>query len=72
MITNILIGLLFAGEVFFLAWNLKCQTPHRKEKMIFKIVCIFILCLLLLTGLLEGLTRYGILIAVLLLQAHIC
>lgn len=71
MITLIIIALLFAGELFFLLWNLREKTRHDKEKMLLRILWTGLLALFLMVGLLDGLNRYGILIAVLLVQSLI-
>lgn len=50
MITFIILGLLFAGELFFLAWNWKEKTRHQKEKLFLRLIWAFLLILFLLTG----------------------
>lgn len=71
MITILLIGLLFIEEIFFLIWNLKEKKRHDREKMIFRFVFAAFLSFLMFISLLEGISRYGILIVILLLQSLI-
>lgn len=71
MITIILITILFLAELFFSAWNLKTKKQHSKEKMFFRIAFSLLLLLGLLTGILKGTSRYGMLLLLCILQtAH--
>lgn len=72
MITLIILGFLIAGELFFLFWNLKEKTRHNKEKTLLRILWAGMLVFFLSIGWLDGLNRYGILIAALLVQSLIC
>lgn len=65
---KILLLILFAGELFFLIWNGKEHQYHDKEKMIYRFGMAAVLGLLVLTGVLEGMWRYGLLIFLLLVQ----
>lgn len=69
MITAIIIGILFAEELFFLVWNLKKRTRHDREKMFTRLLGAATLLLFLFTGVLDGTSRYGLLTALLFLQA---
>lgn len=69
MITAILIGILFMAELFFLLWNLKEKAKHDREKMVTRLLGVVVLLLLLFAGILEGISRYGLLICLLLLQS---
>lgn len=71
MITAILLTLLFLAELFFSVWNLKTKKQHSKEKMFFRIAFSLLLLLGLLTGILKGTSRYGMLLLLCILQtAH--
>lgn len=69
MITTILIGTLFMAELLFLLWNRKENAKHDREKMFARLLCALVLLLLLYTGVLEDMSRYGLLIFLLLLQS---
>lgn len=71
MITILLIGLLFMEEIFFLIWNLKEKKKHHREKMIIRLIGAALLILLMALSLLQGMDRYGMLIALFLVQALI-
>lgn len=60
--------LLVIGDFLFLFWGLKSKGIRNKEKRIWRIGCIIVLCLLLLTGVLEGIARYGIIVTILFIQ----
>ena len=68
MITIILLAVLLVGELAFAAWNVKAQHRHDREKMTWRLGLAATLEILLLCGVLEGVTRYGMLIMLLLLQ----
>lgn len=69
MITKFLIFTLFFLELIFLTWNLKAHTVHSKEKLLNRLSFALLLIAGLLTGILEGTNRYGILLALLLIQS---
>lgn len=69
MITLILIGILTASELFFLIWNLKEHTQHEKIRLYVRLGGALLLLFGLLTGILKGLGRYGLLLLVLCIQA---
>lgn len=71
MITILLIGLLFMEEIFFLIWNLKEKKKHHREKMIIRLIGAALLILLMALSLLQSMDRYGMLIALFLVQALI-
>lgn len=66
--TVILIPLII-GEIIFLFWALNAGSVRKREKYIWKMVCTVILALLLIIGVLEGISRYGAILLVLLFQA---
>lgn len=66
--TVILIPLII-GEIIFLFWALNAGSVRKREKYIWKMVCTVILALLLIIGVLEGVSRYGAILLVLLFQA---
>ncbi len=65
---TVILILLIMGEIIFLFWALKTGNVKRREKYIWKAVCTTILALLLIAGVLEGLSRYGAILLVLLFQ----
>ena len=65
---NLILILLVIGELLSLFWELKSKGIRSKEKRLWRIGCFTVLCLLLLTGVLEGALRYGIIVTILLLQ----
>lgn len=68
MITFLLLLILLLGEVLFALLNVWKQTYHYREKMFYRFGIAGILLLLMLVGILEGMIRYGMLIALLLIQ----
>lgn len=69
MITLLLIGILTVSELFFLIWNLKEHTRHEKIRLYVRLGGALLLLFGLLTGILEGLSRYGLLLLILCIQA---
>lgn len=68
---RLILLLLVIGEFGFLFWTIKTQNCNKKVKGFWKLGFFAILCLLLLVGVLEETTRYGMIIAVLFVQAII-
>ena len=64
MITNIILLVLAALEMFFLVWNIKEKRTHLRWKGIARLGLAAVLTVLMIVGVLEGLSRYaGILLA---------
>ncbi|TCL56556.1 platelet-activating factor acetylhydrolase isoform II [Kineothrix alysoides] len=68
---TVILTLLVIGEIIFLLWSFKAGSIKRREKYIWKIVFAVLLTLLLIAGILEGVSRYGAILLVLLFQACI-
>jgi dienelactone hydrolase len=68
---TVILILLIIGEIIFLLLSLRTGIFKRREKYIWKIVFAAFLTLLLLTGILEEMSRYGAILLVLLFQACI-
>ena len=71
MITAILLLTLFLGELFFVIWNCKGKSIHRREKMLYRYGMLLLLTCLVLTGVLKGTLRYGMLLFLLFVQGTI-
>lgn len=69
MITKIIFIILLLTELFLATWNLKQKIRHDKEKMYTRLSLAALLILGLLTGILQGITRYQMLLFLLILQA---
>ena len=64
MITNIILLVLAALEMFFLVWNIKEKRTHLRWKGIARLGLAAVLTVLMIVGVLEGLSRYaGIILA---------
>lgn len=69
MLTALLLLLLFIIELFFAVWNIRSQTRHEKSLLCVRLGAVLLFLIGLLSGILQGLNRYGILMLVFLLQA---
>ena len=65
MWTKIIISVLAAMEIGFLVWDLRSKTTHYRLKSATRLGAAAILALLMLVGVLQGVSRYGGIIALL-------
>ncbi len=67
----LLLGIAIAVELFFMIWSFIAKDRHDLEKVIVRAGSAVLIILLLLTGVLDGVFRYGMFLFIIILQAGI-